>query len=244
MEEVIGPYTVSRDRLGEGGQVSGEGEGVFRGRITETGQEVAVKKFFFARIVEAPDVGERTSKYTRLRREVENAWMLSSHPGVVSLLDVCFDEARQYLCLVMELAEGKDLFETVAAGALREDIAAGFLHQVAVVLRWVHHMGVCHRDLKLENVMLCADGKTIKVADWGMSKDFARGSMTETRLRIGTLSYLSPELLIDSGSGAASLEAYQPEPVDMWALGVMLYVMVSAAVAAYDHGIMASKRRN
>lgn len=224
MSEVIGPYTVTDERLGEGGQVSGAGEGVFRATVTATGEQVAVKKFAFARAFDLPDAGERTSKYTRLKREVENAWKVSGHPNVVTLCDVCFDEQREFLCLVMELGEGRDLFESIlSSGRLSEEQAASWFYQIAVAVRWVHIMGVCHRDLKLENVLLHADG-TVKLADFGMSKDFSQ-SLVETRTRIGTLAYLAPELF---AAGAEGATPYEPEPMDVWAMGVMLYVMVCA----------------
>ena len=101
MSSVIGQYEVTGQRLGEGGQVSGPGEGVFLARDRTTGQRLAVKKFAFARLVALPDASERTSKYTRLKREVENAWKVSGHPNVVTLGDVCFDSTSEYLCLVM-----------------------------------------------------------------------------------------------------------------------------------------------
>ena len=94
---------------------------------------------------------------------------------------------------------------------------------------WIHSLGVCHRDLKLENVLLHPQAGThglVKLADFGMSKDFSQ-SMVETRTRIGTLAYLSPELFdeqsLPEGGGASG--SYQPQPVDTWAMGVMLYVM-------------------
>jgi hypothetical protein len=85
MEERVGPFLVTDRKLGEGGQVSDVGEGVFLGTDTRNGQQVAVKKFFFRRIVAVDDAAERTSKYTRLKREVQNQWKLSrGHPNIVT----------------------------------------------------------------------------------------------------------------------------------------------------------------
>jgi serine/threonine protein kinase len=70
-------------------------------------------------------------------------------------------------------------------------------------------------------------GPAVKIADFGMSKDFSQ-SLAQTRQHIGTLAYLAPELFDDLGPHAAGQQAYAPEPVDVWALGVMLFVMVCA----------------
>ena len=173
--EEVGPYTVTSVRLGEGGQVSGPGEGVFRGHVTETGMPVAVKRFNFARLAGAGEGAGRASKYTRLKREVENSWRVSGHPSIVTLGDVLFDASREYLLLVMELGDGKDLFDHVSnRGAMSEQEAAGMFKQVAEGVRWVHGLGVCHRDLKLENILLHSDNATVKIADFGMSKDFSQ----------------------------------------------------------------------
>ena len=85
MGEQIGPFVVTTHRLGEGGQVSGAGEGVFLGTDTRSSEQVAVKKFAFRRIVAVDSAAERTSKYTRLKREVQNQWKLSrGHPNIVT----------------------------------------------------------------------------------------------------------------------------------------------------------------
>ena len=123
----------------------------------------------------------------------------------------------------MELGDGKDLFTEVSrqlqeGRRVAESEAAMWFAQILQGVTFVHGMGICHRDLKLENVLLHSDG-TVKLADFGMSKDFSQ-SIVETRSQIGTLAYLAPELFDNSGDGA-----YAPEPVDVWALGVMLFIM-------------------
>lgn len=118
----------------------------------------------------------------------------------------------------MELGDGRDLFAQVAArGRIDESDAAKWFGQILQGVVFVHGMGICHRDLKLENVLLHSNG-TVKVADFGMSKDFSQ-SIVETRTQIGTLAYLAPELFEDGEAG------YSPEPVDVWALGIMLFTM-------------------
>ena len=224
----LGEFEVDlEDVLGEGGQINGPGEGVFRGVRTATGQAVAVKRFNFRRAIGQGNHQDVTSKYIRLKREVENAWKVSGHPNIVTLIDVLFDEGKEFLHLVMELGDGQDLFTHISKnGVVREELAQVWTRQLLEGVSWFHGLSVCHRDLKLENVLLTAAGD-IKIADFGMSKDYSQ-SNAHTRTRIGTLAYLAPELL-QGGAGAAGAAAAQPyatEPVDIWAVGVTLYVMM------------------
>ena len=121
-----------------------------------------------------------------------------SAPSPRRLRDVLFDGHCEFLCLVMELGDGKDLFTEVSrqlgtGTRVAESEAANWFAQILQGVGFVHGMGICHRDLKLENVVLHSDG-TVKVADFGMSKDFSQ-SIVETRSQIGTLAYLAPGTL-------------------------------------------------
>eukprot|EP01051_Picozoa_sp_SAG22_P001939 SAG22_NODE_81_length_21778_cov_38.345173_13_plen_419_part_00 len=242
----IGDYDVDvspAGSLGEGGQINGPGEGVFRGQHIRTQQLVAVKRFNFRRAIGQGNHADVTSKYTRLKREVENAWKVSGHPHIVTLIDVAFDGANEFLHLVMELGDGKDLFNHVSSnGTVSEDQAQLWMSQLVEGVAWFHSLLICHRDLKLENVLLTAGGD-VKIADFGMSKDYSL-SNAHTRTRIGTLAYIAPEMLQAGGAAVAAAAApaggggggaaaaaaaaplpYEPEPVDIWAAGVLLYVM-------------------
>ena len=89
-------------------------------------------------------------------------------------------------------------------------------------LEYIHSKGVAHRDIKLENIFL-GDNVEIKIADFGLMKIFeGEGAAEALRTRCGTESYMSPELLKDSN------ESYNGPANDIFAAGVMLFMMISA----------------
>ena len=191
--------------LGEGAGC----KGVYRLTSPATGEAFAVKlverQLHF--MADAKHNFEReVAVFNRLR-----------HPGVCRLRTVISEP--EYHLLVVELCEGNELFDRVAAGALSEDVARDFFIQILSAVDYCHSQNVYHRDLKLENVLLKdTTSNTIKISDFGMAKDTNVSSMPKTK-RIGTIAYMAPEVA-DATSG------YSGAPVDVWSMGVMLYVMV------------------
>ena len=122
--------------------------------------------------------------------------------------------------LVMEYVAGGELFDRlVRLGAYSEKQASGLFRQVGEAIAYMHAHGVCHRDLKPENLLLSApaeDGEsdTIKVCDFGLA---AHSESSQDRQ--GTWAYWAPECFTATrGHG---------REVDMWALGVILYIILS-----------------
>eukprot|EP01052_Picozoa_sp_SAG31_P019925 SAG31_NODE_1475_length_8204_cov_18.026280_5_plen_480_part_00 len=174
---------------------------VFAGCVTDgpaAGRRVAVKVLARAKAESTPERREA------LRREVAVAGKLH-HKNIVQLLDVVRDD--QSIHLIMELASGGELFERVAErGRLPEREAAGYAWQILNAVAHCHSVSVCHRDLKLENVLLAtADGadneghgqtltpERVLLTDFGFSKDFGE-SLPRTQ-NVGTLMYMAPEIL-------------------------------------------------
>jgi serine/threonine protein kinase len=113
-------------------------------------------------------------------REVEIMQHLSGHPGVVTLRAVFEDTDAFYL--VMELCHGGRLLDEVAReGKLSERRAANVIKELMAVLKYCHEMGVVHRDVKPENVLLTKSGR-LKLADFGLAVRVADGKYLE-RLR-------------------------------------------------------------
>lgn len=194
------------------GNLLGEGagcKGVYRLTSPQTGEAFAVK------LVERQLHFNAESKHS-FEREVA-VFNRLRHPGVCRLRTVVSEP--EYHLLVVELCEGNELFDKVAAGALSEDDARGYFTQILSAVDYCHSQKVYHRDLKLENVLLKDTvSNTIKVSDFGMAKDTNVSSMPKTK-RIGTIAYMAPEVA-DAESG------YNGAAVDVWSMGVMLYVMV------------------
>jgi len=137
------------------------------------------------------------------------------HKNVVSLRAI-FD-TDDTLFIVMELMEGGELYdEIVKRKTFTEKDAAEITRQLCEALQYLHARGIVHRDLKLENLLLKKKGDLeIKLADFGLSKLYS-GQALQTAC--GTPFYVAPDVLLGSG--------YGPE-VDMWSVGVLLYVLLS-----------------
>jgi len=154
---------------------------------------------------------------SRFEREARSAARLS-HPGVVSVFDQGDD--RGTLFLVMEYVPGLTLRDLIRKDApMDPGKALALIEPVLAALAAAHSAGMIHRDVKPENVLLADDGQ-VKVADFGL----ARAVNAETQhtatggVLIGTVSYLSPELVVDGKADARS---------DVYAVGVLLYEMLT-----------------
>ncbi len=151
----------------------------------------------------------------RFRNE-SKAIAVLSHPNIVKVYDVSFNEDIQYI--VMEHIDGITLKEYIEQQkVLRWKEAVHFTVQILRALQHAHDKGIVHRDIKPQNIMLLEDG-TIKVADFGIAK-FARASQhTVTDKAIGSVHYISPE----QAKGEIS-----DEKSDIYSVGVMLYEMTA-----------------
>lgn len=169
-----------------------------------TGQPVAIK------ILSHHDV-------SRVYTEVQVMQSLD-HPHVVQLYEV---ETRQVVeghkktFLVMEYLDGGDLLKYVAAQQrLQEPEARRLFRQLMSGLEYLHSLGVSHRDLKPANLLLNAR-KDLKIADFGLS---AAGSMDTLETRCGSPCFTAPEVI-----GGLP---YDGRKVDIWGLGIVLYIML------------------
>lgn len=149
----------------------------------------------------------------RLGREAKSAARLS-HPHVVGVLDQGNDGQTAYL--VMEYIKGHTLRDVInAKGALPPRLALALIDPVVEGLGAAHAAGLIHRDVKPENVLIADDGR-IKVGDFGLAR--AVTTSTSTGALIGTVAYLSPELVLGKQADARS---------DIYSVGIMLYEMIT-----------------
>jgi len=149
----------------------------------------------------------------RLGREAKAAAKLS-HAHVVGVLDQGSDGHTAYL--VMEYIKGHTLRDVIKEkGALSPRLALALIDPVVEGLGAAHAAGLIHRDIKPENVLIADDGR-IKVGDFGLAR--AVTTSTSTGALIGTVAYLSPELVLGRQADARS---------DIYSVGIMLYEMLT-----------------
>ena len=216
----IGPYQIV-GRLGAGGM----GE-VYRARDPRLDRSVAVKVLTSSR-------GSTSEELERFEREAR-AIARVSHPNICAVYDVGQDEGVPFL--VMELLEGETLAERLVRGPVPIDAALAIATQIAEALDELHSKGVIHRDLKPSNVMLTASG--VKLLDFGLAKlrdgeyqDKVEKATKSLHLTgqgtvLGTLPYMAPEQVEGRPADTRT---------DTFALGVVLYKMITGARALSRH---------
>ena len=119
----------------------------------------------------------------------------------------------------MELCGGGNLLEYIKDVPFSEDIARFYFHKLIDGLSYCHEKGVCHRDLRLENLLLDNKG-TLKISDFGQARIFSPGwDLFQTQM-VGSLYHLSPEQIEG--------KVYSGEKVDIWNSGIILYCFLTA----------------
>ncbi|XP_043579662.1 calcium/calmodulin-dependent protein kinase type II alpha chain isoform X11 [Bombus pyrosoma] len=154
--------------------------------------------------------------FQKLEREARICRKLQ-HPNIVRLHDSIQEENHHYL--VFDLVTGGELFEDIVAREFYSEADASHcIQQILESVHHCHHNGVVHRDLKPENLLLAskAKGAAVKLADFGLAIE-VQGEAQAWFGFAGTPGYLSPEVLKKEPYG---------KPVDIWACGVILYILL------------------
>jgi pimeloyl-ACP methyl ester carboxylesterase len=198
--------TVSQYDLVE--HLGGGGMGVVYKALDRRLQRYVALKFL------PPYLGSEKELKARFLREAKTIASLD-HPNICTLFGVEEAEHGQ-LFMVMPCYEGETLRQKIARGALEIERVLDYAPQLAAGLAHAHEAGVVHRDIKPANIIVTPE-EQIKILDFGVAK-LSGGTMTEPGAVLGTLSYMSPEQACG-------------DPVDhrtdLWALGVVLYEMLT-----------------
>ena len=189
------------------------GEGIF-GSV-KLGVEKKTKERVAIKIIKKKKA--KPSDIELVRTEID-IMKLCHHPNVVHLLD--HFENAEYIFIVMEYIRGGRLTDYMKEKKFHfsEKRAAEIIYEIAIGVKYLHKYGIIHRDLKPDNIMLTEsnDKGHIKIMDFGLSKIL--GKKEKTSDGFGTLTFVSPEVLIR--------KPYNKE-IDIWSIGVILYLILS-----------------
>jgi predicted Ser/Thr protein kinase len=219
--EVIGGRYELEELVGRGGM-----SGVYRARDTVLEREVAIKL-----------LDERFShddEYVeRFRREARAIARLA-HPNVVTIIDRGNRDGRQYI--VFEYVRGENLKELLRReGPLPVGRGLSLAYQIAQALASAHALGIVHRDVKPQNILLDEDGAA-KVTDFGIARSLELDTdLTQTGTMLGTADYLAPE--------QAAGERVD-ERADQYSLGAVLYELLTGEVPFPAPNAMAAAMRH
>ncbi|MEN3264090.1 Stk1 family PASTA domain-containing Ser/Thr kinase [Pseudonocardia sp.] len=187
---------------------------VYRGTDIRLDRPVAIK-------VMEPGLAADPAFRTRFEREARSAARID-HPAVVDVHDQGdhMGVDGPVLFLVMELVEGGTLRDVLRArGALGVPAAVAVMEPVLAGLSAAHRLGLVHRDVKPENVLISRTGE-VKVADFGLVTAAAHAGASHAGMIMGTVAYLSPEQVATGAADARS---------DVYAAGVLLYELLTGS---------------
>jgi serine/threonine-protein kinase len=167
-----------------------------------------------------PDLAMNPSHRERFLREARAVNRIN-HPNIVEITD--FGDDGGFVFLVMEYIEGESLMTMLERGPLEWARAVHIALQIVSALGRAHELGVIHRDLKPDNVLLLArDGSDfVKLTDFGIAKIVDAPALTFSEQLFGTPGYISPEYI--EGGTASPLG-------DLYALGIVIYEMLTGAL--------------
>lgn len=200
------------DKLGEGAYAT-----VKEGIDQSTLRIVAVKILDLRRLKRVRNSSEN------IKREVAIQKRLKRHPNLIELIDVIRNGGKPKMYIILEMSTGctlQTLLDTAPNGKLCESQVASFAYQTLFGLQYMHGRGVVHRDIKPANLMVNVDG-TLKISDFGVAEFLNEYNPDDNVSRTsGSPVFQAPEI-------ARGDHDYSGSKVDVWALGVTVYMLLS-----------------
>ena len=171
-----------------------------------------VKKVYHKKLGEIRAMKIVNKKLHSSHNEIEILRKIS-HPNIVNIFEIFEDKTKYYI--MSEFCEGGELFTAIAEkGFFNEFEASRIIKQILEAVNYLHSNSIVHRDLKPENIMLMANGKDLKLIDFGTAIELPkRKKLTKF---IGTSYYLAPEVIAEN----------YDEKCDIWSCGIILYILL------------------
>lgn len=191
-----------------------------------------------------------TTSRTRVVKEASILQKLD-HPNIIKIYQSHVDSSG-HLYIFQDLMSGGDLFSYLAKGdclvPISETEALIIVYQILLALKFLHHNGIVHRDLKLDNILLYTPEPCAKVvlADFGIAREFSRSPKERMHTVVGTPEYCAPEVgfradrnIYRSFSRTATIDSYPygyDSKCDIWSLGVITHIMLTGISPFYGDG--------
>jgi serine/threonine protein kinase/tetratricopeptide (TPR) repeat protein len=202
--------------LGKGGMGS-----VYKAHDRELDRLVALK-------VIRPELARNAAIVDRFKQELRLSHLVT-HTNVVRMYDLGEDAGMRYI--TMEFIQGRDLRTIIEeSGKLEPVVAVGILRQICKALECAHNVGILHRDLKPQNIMLDDSGRVV-VMDFGLARTIEGDGMTQSGALVGTMEYMSPEQALGKELDQRS---------DIFALGLICYEMLTGNMPFRAESALAS----
>ncbi len=201
------------EKLGEGGM-----------GIVYKAEDLKLERFVALKFL-APHLVQEEEGRRRFIREAKAAAALE-HANICTVYEI--DEADGRTFIAMAFIEGDSLETRIEAGPLKLKDALDIATQTAQGLQAAHEKGVVHRDIKPANLMITGAGsqQLVTIMDFGLAQLAGGSKITKPESRLGTVAYMSPEQ-----TEGATVD----HRTDIWALGVVLYEMISGQLPFKGH---------
>lgn len=181
----------------------------------------ACNQVFVVKQIKCHKYKNNNSVIKKLRKNLLNEYTIGTllhHPCIRETLDVDLEDNS----IIFEYCPGTDFFNLMTADVLHKDDALLYFKQLIDGVSYMHNIGIAHMDLKLENVMVDSVNKKIKIIDFGEARVFHDSlhisEIIPDKGLHGSLPYVAPEEFDD--------KEYNPEKVDVWSCGIILYEIV------------------
>ena len=156
-------------------------------------------------------------QYPKLLENFKNELYVHSsmcHPGIIQVHDIQVDD--KYIYIFLEYSTYGNLEQVIQASELTEIEAMVYFKQIMEAIKYIHNLGVAHRDITLKNILITDDGSA-KLSDFGLCKLQPENSYLSTTC--GTFIYVPPEILEE--------KQYDGMKADIWSAGICLYALTS-----------------